>query len=162
MPTTPQDCAQALLDSLPPVMWFIRRQMRRHRQAGLSVPQFRILVLLNRQAHASLTCICEHLGCTAPTASRLVTGLVRLGLIERCTSADDRRQIALALTPRGQAALQASRQATVLHLSRPVAELSPRQRQVVVEAMDLLRPLFTVPDHAADGPTPRRAAALRN
>ena len=27
----PDGCARALLDGLPPVMWFIRRQVRRHR-----------------------------------------------------------------------------------------------------------------------------------
>src|SRR5437868_8242048 len=95
-------CARAMLEGLPTVMWFIRRQMRRHRTGGLSVPQFRALCLLDRSPTASLSIVAEHLGSSQPSASRLITGLVSRGLVKREESADDRRQIQLVLTSEGK------------------------------------------------------------
>src|SRR5215212_4488808 len=88
-------CARAMLEGLPPVLWFLRKTMRAHRAAGLSVPQFRTLVLLDRYPTASLSCVAENLGASAPTASRMVGGLVKQGLIVRKDCAEDRRQLAL-------------------------------------------------------------------
>src|SRR3954447_10301930 len=64
----PLACARTMLDGLPLVMWFIRQHMRRHRTRGLSVPQFRALVLIDRFPEASLSAIAEHLGSTLPSA----------------------------------------------------------------------------------------------
>src|SRR5437762_10959092 len=96
-PTT-QACAATLLEALPSVRWFIRRNMRRQRAKGLSVPQFRNLVLLRQYPAATLSLVAEHLGSTLPTASRIVTGLVGRSLIARKACRDDRRQIRLELT----------------------------------------------------------------
>src|SRR6186997_2824996 len=101
----PAECARAMLDGLPTVMWFIRRQMRKHRSHGLSVPQFRALCHIDRFPTASLSIVAEHLGSSTPSASRLISGLVSRGFVKRNECADDRRQIALMLTPRGRTAL---------------------------------------------------------
>src|SRR3954470_22241366 len=85
-------CARAMLDGLPLVMWFIRREMRHHRTGGLSVPQFRALCLLDRYPTISLSNVAEHLGSSQPSASRLITGLVSRRLVKREESSDDRRQ----------------------------------------------------------------------
>ena len=83
-------CAAAMLEGLPPVMWFIRCRMRKHRTRGLSVPQFRALVLLDRYPTASLSLVAEHLGSSQPSASRLISGLVSRGFVTRRECADDR------------------------------------------------------------------------
>src|SRR5580700_10156635 len=88
------DCALDLLDAVPPVIWFIRREMRAFRK-GLSLPQFRTLSLINRQPAASLSAVADHLGASLPTASRMVQGLVAQGLLARKGCREDRRQLAL-------------------------------------------------------------------
>src|SRR3954471_9982889 len=100
-------CAAALLDALPSVMWFIRQQMRSRRTKGMSVPQFRTLVLLKRYPSASVSAVSENLGSSLPTASRIVAGLVNKGLVTRKSRKDDRRHVSLELTARGRAALDA-------------------------------------------------------
>lgn len=135
-------CAEAMLDGLPQVMWFIRRQMRRHRTHGLSVPQFRTLCLLDRYPDASLSMVAENLGASLPTASRLVTGLVTKGLVARKDHPADRRQVSLALTPRGRVAQDSARRATEQSVAREIAHLSDAQRAAVVEAMRLLSEVF--------------------
>lgn len=141
-PPTSAACAAALLDGLPPVMWFIRCQMRKHRSAGLSVPQFRALVLVDRYPTASLSLIAEHLGSSQPSASRLVAGLVTRGLITRNECSDDRRQMELCLTPRGRTALQTARAATQAIVAEQIESLSPKERRTLVKAMKMLEHTF--------------------
>src|SRR5215213_8530227 len=103
--TSPDACARAMLDGMPQVMWFLRRQMRRHRTHRLSVPQFRTLVLLDRYPAASLSAVADHLGSALPTASRIVAGLVSKGLVVRRACASDQRQVALGLSAKGRSVL---------------------------------------------------------
>jgi len=78
-------CARGLLTGVPSVMRFIRYQMRQHRQAELSVPQFRSLVFLSHNENASLSEMAEHLGLSLPATSRMVELLVKRGWMRRRT-----------------------------------------------------------------------------
>ena len=144
MPQRSYQCARTILKGIPPVMWFIRRHMREYRGESLSVPQFRILALLDQQPRAQQVCICEQLGCTAPTASRLVTGLTDKGLVRRRPGRSDRREVALSLTPRGRRVLALSRRNTRRHLASQVQRLPDEDLILVARAMRLLRDIFTV------------------
>jgi DNA-binding MarR family transcriptional regulator len=142
MPTRAAECAREVLDVVPAVMRFIRSEMRCHRAAGLSVPQFRALTFLNRRAGASLSAVAEHLGLTPPSTSKLVDGLVERRLLSRQPSAADRRRITLTLTPAGQAILETARHETQARLAEVLAVLPPRDAEAVVRAMQALRPIF--------------------
>src|SRR4051795_3908732 len=111
-PSSAGGCARAILDGMPAVMWFIRRHMRRHRTCGLSVPQFRALVLLDRHPTASLSLLADNLGSSQPSASRLITKLVKRGFVTRHECSEDRRQIKLLLTKCGRDVLAEARKAT--------------------------------------------------
>jgi DNA-binding MarR family transcriptional regulator len=143
MSTSPDACAQGILEVVPAVMRTIRAEMRRHRTADLSVPQFRTLAFIDRQADASLSDVAEHIGLTLPSMSKIVDGLVTRKLVTRQTHATDRRRMRLALTPRGQTALQTSREATRACLAEDLAGLTERQRETIGQAMEILRPVFT-------------------
>jgi DNA-binding MarR family transcriptional regulator len=132
-----------LLEALPAVMWFIRRHMRRHRAKGLSVPQFRVLVLLRQYPAATLSLVAEQLGSTMPTASRIVTGLVGRGLIARKGCRDDRRQIRLELTAKGNAVLDFALEATRAVVAEKLSGLDAEQRVVLGRAMEILSRIFT-------------------
>lgn len=131
-----------MLEGLPPVMWFIRRNMRRHRTAGISVPQFRALCLLDSHPTASLSLVAEHLGSSTPSASRLISGLVARGLVTRNECAEDRRQLKLLLTPRGRSVLAKAREATAEHIAREIESLTPQQRQDIYDAMQVMHEIF--------------------
>src|SRR5512136_916163 len=140
MTTLPDACAQEILEVVPAVMRTIRTEMRRHRTADLSVPQFRTLAFIDRQADASLSDVAEHIGLTLPSMSKIVDGLVARNLVTRQTHATDRRRMMLALTPRGQTALQTSRAATRACLAEDLVALSDRQRETIAQALEILRP----------------------
>jgi DNA-binding MarR family transcriptional regulator len=142
-----------VLEAVPMVHWFIRRQMRSYR-GGLSLPQFRALVWVDRQPSASLSVVAEHLGASLPTASRIVAGLVAKGLLARQGCAADRRQLSLRITARGRAMLQEARRATRRKMEGALEGLSQRQRGMVRAAMRSLRDLFGSTDQAVAAPAP--------
>jgi DNA-binding MarR family transcriptional regulator len=129
----------------------VRAEMRRHRAADLSVPQFRTLTFLSRQAGASLSQVAEHIGLTLPSMSSLVEGLVERKLILRNPHSVDRRRVTLTLTARGQSVLEAAHGATQAALAEKLAALSAQDRTIVVQAMLALRPLFEPDLHGEAG-----------
>ena len=143
MSVSPRDCAHEVLDVVPLVMRTIRTQMRQHRAADLSVPQFRALSYIDRNSGASLSAVAEHIGLTLPSMSKIVDGLVARKLVIRQTHPDDRRRMTLALTERGRSALESSREATRDCLAQTLGNLSSTDRLTIVAAMNLLRPIFT-------------------
>ncbi len=143
MTTSPDVCAQEILEVVPSVMRAIRTEMRRHRTADLSVPQFRTLAFIDRKTDASLSDVAEHIGLTLPSMSKIVDGLVTRRLVTRQTHPTDRRRMTLALTARGQTALQTSREATRSCLAEDLAALTDHERETIRQAMHILRPVFT-------------------
>ena len=149
---TAADCAREVLDVVPAVLRPIRQHMRRHRAAGLSIPQFRSLCFVERYDGASLSMVADHLDLSLPTVSRMISGLVQRGYMQRKNSADDRRHVALSLRARGQVIMRDARQATQQFLADKFQDLSPEQREALVAAMGALREVFEqeMPHPAAD------------
>lgn len=142
MSTNPEACAIEVLEIVPLVMRNIRREMRNNRGSDLSVPQFRTLAFLNHNEGASLSDVAEHIGLTLPSASKLVDGLVGRNIIIRKSSEDDRRRIVLSLSSMGKDTLHISFQATLSYLIQLLSVLSEADRQVIMQAMHIMRPLF--------------------
>ena len=138
----PDPCARELLETVPLVMHALRGEMRRHRAADLSVPQFRTLGFVGRQAGASLTAAAEHMGLTLPSMSVLVEGLVARKLVARAPDPRDRRRVMLTLTPRGRTLLERTHRAAEAQLAEKLAVLSPGERAAVQHALRLLRGVF--------------------
>lgn len=149
-----EDCGRELLDTVPLVMRVIRSHMCRHR-SGLTVPQFRTLCYLSTFDGSSLSAAADFIGLSLPAMSRLVDGLVGMGLVERRSSSDDRRHLRLSVTPGGAAAVDEARALAQAELSDAVQGLSPKQRQSLVSTMRVLRDVFG-PDPAAAEADPRR------
>ena len=135
-------CAGVVMDGIPPVMRFIRAEMRRYGARGLSMPQFRTLAFLRHEPGASLSAVAEHLGVTPSTASSIADRLVRQGLIERVAHPEERRRIALTLTAAGSRLLQNAQEATRSHVAGMLEGLSEEQLTAVVNAVALLGEAF--------------------
>jgi DNA-binding MarR family transcriptional regulator len=135
-------CSQAVLDAVPQVMWFIRRNMRSRPTAGISVPQFRALCALQRGKSETLSDVAVNMGSCLPTTSRLITGLVRKGLVKREEIAGDRRRQRLVLTAAGREGLEASLVETRRALEVELAKLADADRERIAESMLLLGDLF--------------------
>jgi DNA-binding MarR family transcriptional regulator len=73
-------------------------------QHGLTPTQGQILALLRSKESGGvrLSAIANELGVTAATTSDAVATLVEKGLVQKAKAIDDRRAIAISLTPQGQ------------------------------------------------------------
>ena len=140
---SPTECAKYVLETVPSIMRAIRGEIRRrHGIRDLSVPQFRVLIYLNRREGASLSDVSEHLGLTLPSMSKMIDGLVARELVTRQAHTDDRRRVALALTASGKAAMQSAYEATQAYLAERLAVLSVADLEKITEAMKVLGSIF--------------------
>lgn len=136
------ETASQLIDTVPLVMQALRGEIRSHRPAEFSVPQFRVLAYLGRNPGAALTDLANHIGLMRPTMSKMVDNLVRRGWIERETSAEDRRYMRLCLTSQGRTAIDGAKAEMRQGLAETLRTLSTVERESVVAAMELLRRVF--------------------
>ena len=78
-------------------------------ERDITVPQLRVLVLLNSRGNMNLSAIAQHLDVNPSNASRTCEQLVNGALAARATDEVDRRNVVLRLTTQG------SRLASVAH-----------------------------------------------
>jgi len=143
MGSSPEECARELMDVIPMVMHSIRSEMRSHRVAGLSVPQFRAMFYLRRHPGTPLVNVAEHLGLTPPSTSKLIDGLVARELVLRQGSGHDRRRIALKLSAKGEQSLDVTDRATQDNLLAKIKVLTPAEREGLVQSLRLLKVAFS-------------------
>jgi DNA-binding MarR family transcriptional regulator len=135
--------AETVMEAASMVTRTIKREVRRHRPADVSMPQFRTLGVLQHHPGASLSVVAQHLGSTTASASKLIDALVRLGFVTRADAPEDRRKVVLNLTEAGERAREAAREAALGHLAELLMRLNDGDRQSVVRAMDALRAVLT-------------------
>ncbi len=110
--TSPADQA---LSSLPPsaaerlraAYWRVLHdldalRLQQWERSKLTLPQLRVLFQVRRSPGITTGQLSKCMGITMSTTSGLVAKLADGGLLTRGTSADDRRQIPLQLSPQGQ------------------------------------------------------------
>lgn len=139
---TPEQCASALMETMHPIMQFIRAEMRRQREPSLSVPQFRVLAFLNRHPGASLSEVSEHLGVTRATASAMTERLVQRNWVDRTADPQERRQIMLTLTETGRTNLEQMRDSTRYRIAELLNQLSTEELADVASGLSILSQVF--------------------
>jgi DNA-binding MarR family transcriptional regulator len=146
MIANPDTCAAEILEVVPQVMRTIRHEMRSRRAVGLSIPQFRALIFINRQQQAALVEVSGHIGLTGATTCRMMDELVARGLILSRPSTVDRRKIVLTITEQGREVLEEAHAGTLARLEDLLRSLQPAQRAAVTLAMGILRQAFASDD----------------
>jgi DNA-binding MarR family transcriptional regulator len=131
-------CARQILEVVPRAMRFLRGEMRREAGAGVSVPQFRVLVFLGRTPGTSLSTVARHVGIADATASVMVSRLVERGLVSRTSDPSERRRVMLRLTQRGTTLLERARAHARLRMAERLDALSGEELAAVAGALTLL------------------------
>jgi MarR family transcriptional regulator, organic hydroperoxide resistance regulator len=72
----------------------------------LTLPQFKMLVIISKAESSTVGGIAEQLGVGEPTASYLIERLVQAGFAERAENPSDRRKAMIRLSPEGTALLE--------------------------------------------------------
>lgn len=168
MRSDPEQSAREVLETLPLVLRVIRGEVRRARFPNFSLPQFRALAFLGRNPGAMLSDVADHLGLSLPTASKLIDVLVSGKMVSRKSDPADRRRMILVLTAAGEKKYGAALNSATQLLASKVAALSEEQNGKVIEAMKLLRSVFSaglagdpLPASNGKGPKPGAVASAR-
>jgi DNA-binding MarR family transcriptional regulator len=101
----------------------------------LTLPQFRMLVVLDSQGRLSLSRLAENLAVSPSTALRMAERLITIDMLARADHPGDRREVRFFLTAAGRrtvAEVTARRRAEI---ARIVAAVPPAQRADVVHAL---------------------------
>lgn len=116
----------------------MHNQVRYVKAAGLSMPQFAILMHLFYRQTCGISQVSNHMEITAAAASQLVDKLVQSGLVERLENPDDRRARLVKLSARGMAIIEEG----IIERSRWADQLirgmNAADRETVGHALEIL------------------------
>lgn len=139
--TQPLDDREAVLDVLMATSRLMTAVVARtlaEVEASISVPQFRMLVMLYYQDSLNLGTIAEGLGVNPSNASRACDKLVTAGLVRRKDNEHDRRQLSITLTPKGRRLLDSVMQARRGMLDALVGEMAPADQRRLTKGLAAL------------------------
>lgn len=104
-------------------------------EGTLTVPQFRLLVVLRGRGPTNLSRLAEELAVNPSTAMRMIDRLVAAGLVQRSVHPDDRREILVRLTRSGHAVVRKVTAIRRTEITRIVQSMPTGSRSSLVAAL---------------------------
>ena len=114
------------------------RAARESTPGSLTLAQFQLLTAFENTSELSVGEVALAGGVAPPTATRMLGGLERDGIVERRASEVDRRSVRVSLTPKGRRLLRAKRKVIAAKQRAIFDALTTRERR---EAESILRRL---------------------
>ena len=112
------------------------------RAAGLTAVQVRVLQIIAEKGHSTPKEIAERMGVSRATVTALIDRLEGKSLVTRQKSTLDRRQMILALTAEGMAALERAPDALQQRYVRRFEALPEWEQSMIVAALDRVAALL--------------------
>jgi DNA-binding MarR family transcriptional regulator len=108
---------------------------------GVPVPatQLRVLFVVEQRGAINLSGLASELGALLSSASRLCDRLEAAGLIVRESGQQSRREIAIRLSPDGEALLERVRQERKEEITKVLARMSPGARNALLTGLTEFR-----------------------
>lgn len=103
---------------------------------SITLPQFRLLVLLSSRGTMNLSALTEHLGILPSTGTRMIDRLVAAGLVDRQVNPASRREIIIGLTRGGAAVVAKATQRRRREIARIVARMPEHSQQELVTVLE--------------------------
>lgn len=104
----------------------------------VTLPQFRVLVLLDQRDSMTMTQLADALGVVRSTATRMCDRLVVKKLIRRAVDRTNRRQVTLSLLADGRRLIAESTQRRTSEVTRLLATIPRDDRERLAESLRLL------------------------
>jgi DNA-binding MarR family transcriptional regulator len=105
---------------------------------GLTLAQCHTLLEIGYRREVSLVDLASHFGLDTSTLSRLIQGLVLVGLVDRMTNEKDRRYVCISLTDQGRKLFDDIEAVFNSHFSRVLEFIPSEKRESVIESIGLL------------------------
>lgn len=100
-------------------------------EPGLTIPIWRVLATLGSEGELRQTDLASLTSIEASTLSRVITRMIRQGLVERTRSTKSDREVSVRLLPKGRAIVDRLAPLAVGHEARAVAGLAAADLEVV-------------------------------
>ncbi len=136
---TSTNCSREILDSIPIVMHYLRRGIRRELGDKASVPQIRALSFIRRNPASTLTTVSEYLAVSNATTSSIVDRLVKKGLVTRTEDPKERRCLQLSLTQKGQEEYRVVEEVAITELTKVLSRLPDDQVKQILDGLRILK-----------------------
>lgn len=104
---------------------------------AVTVPQFRVLVLLHTRGPLNLTSVAAELGVNPSNASRTCDRLIKARLLDRRESEVDRRNVTLTIRPAGRRLVEKVTEHRRSAIERVLRSMKAGERQMVAAALEL-------------------------
>jgi DNA-binding MarR family transcriptional regulator len=136
MSRSTRQLARCFLEVAPAALHWLRGAGRAHRKElpGATIGQWRCLHMLEQQQH-SLHELAERYGVSAPTMSRMISGMVERGWVSRAEAPGDRRQLVIKLLPPGERAMRDLHAEALDHLAELLEALTPEECQALAAGL---------------------------
>ncbi|HET9142459.1 MarR family transcriptional regulator [Actinophytocola sp.] len=102
---------------------------------SITLPQFRLLVVLHARGQQKIAGIAENLGVNPSTATRAVDRLLTAGLVDRQTNPNSRREMQISLTPAGRRLVRNVARRRRQEIARIVENMPATHRRGLVRAL---------------------------
>lgn len=122
---------------------------------SITLPQFRLLVVLSSRGPLKLATLAEHLGVNPSTATRMIDRLIAANLVSRHVNPSSRREVVVELTETGASVVSRVTQQRRQQIAGIVARMPGRHRRELVEALEAFNeaggepPALGVPEGAS-------------
>lgn len=104
-------------------------------EESLTLPQFRMLVVLDSRGPMNISRLGEHLDVIPSTAMRMVDRLAAAGMLEREPSPATRREICISLTDKGRSVVAGATERRRTEIARIVDAMPKSHRAGLVRAL---------------------------
>ncbi|HVA06190.1 MAG TPA: MarR family transcriptional regulator [Acidimicrobiales bacterium] len=104
-------------------------------ETEVTLPQFRLLIVLAAHGPQTLRSLADFLAVNASTAMRMCDRLIRKGLIRRRTSPSNRREVRLALTEKGRVLVDHATKQRRIELSRLLESVPKDEQRHLIRAL---------------------------
>jgi DNA-binding MarR family transcriptional regulator len=118
--------------------------------ADVTVPQWRVLVMLDTRGPMNLAAAAAGLDVNPSNASRICDRLIKAGFLDRQESSTDRRNITLSLTAAGRRLVTKVVRHRRRAITRVLRGVAPGDREVLATAFDGFAAAAGEPTHDAD------------
>lgn len=154
--------AASAITELLDLMWERAKAATAQDTAPASASQLRLMYVVDRQDGIRMRAVCQHLGSSSPSVSRMCDRLQAIGFLERLPCPGSGREITLRLSPAGKKHLQRIREQRRAMLHEAIHNMPARQQRALTRGLTELAPQLTSADveehsrpgfHSALGPT---------
>jgi MarR family transcriptional regulator, organic hydroperoxide resistance regulator len=114
------------------------RAAQGHEPGTLTLAQYQLLAVFEREKELSTGEVALAGGVAAPTATRMLAGLERDGIVERHDSETDRRSVRVQLTEEGRKLLAHKRKRVAAKQKAIYESLDPDERKQAVSILNRL------------------------